>query len=284
MIISKTIKQVRAEAASAREKKKTIGFVPTMGDLHAGHVSLIRAAVAKCDFVVVSIFVNPTQFGPTEDFEKYPRPIEKDLAICENEKVDVVFAPADKEMYPTETFTWVKVEKITESLCGRSRPGHFKGVTTVCAKLFNIVTPDFAFFGQKDAQQAIVIKKMVEDLNLGLEIIICPTVREKSGLAMSSRNKYLTEKQKNDAGFIYEALKDAEKAIAKGEDDTEKIIQLIKNNIQKIPQVNIEYINIVDTETLEEMKKIFGAVLIAVAVKIGTTRLIDNILIDVAKQ
>ena len=284
MIFAKTIQQVRAEIASARKKEKTIGFVPTMGDLHPGHVSLIRAAAKKCDYIVVSIFVNPIQFGPAEDFDKYPRPFENDLRTCENEKVDLVFAPQAKEIYPTEILAWVNVEQLSEPLCGRSRTGHFKGVTTVCAKLFNIVTPDFAFFGQKDAQQAIVIKKMVADLNMPLEIIICPTVREKSGLALSSRNKYLTEKQQNDAAFIYQALKNAEKAIASGSNNPDNIVQLIKTTINRIPDSNIEYINIVDTESLQDLKEIAGRALIAVAVNIGSTRLIDNILIDAQKQ
>jgi len=192
MEIAKTIESVRSLVKAARSRGKKIGFVPTMGALHIGHISLIEAAVKTCDFVVVSIFVNPTQFGPGEDLEKYPRPIDADLEICRKGGVNVVFAPTAEQMYPAENLTWVDVEKLTEPLCGQSRPWHFRGVTTVCAKLFNIVAPDIAFFGQKDAQQAIVIKRMAADLNMPLEIVICPTIRQPDGLAVSSRNQYLT--------------------------------------------------------------------------------------------
>ena len=187
-----------------------------MGALHAGHISLIEAAKRKCDFVVVSIFVNPTQFGPGEDFQKYPRPLKTDLQLCRKAGVDLVFAPTAKEMYSSENLTWVDVEKLTEPLCGRFRPGHFRGVATVCAKLFNIVLPDIAFFGQKDAQQAIVIKRMVADLNMPLKIVICPTIREKSGLALSSRNQYLTDQQKQDAAAIYKSLQKCRQLIKSG--------------------------------------------------------------------
>jgi pantoate--beta-alanine ligase len=196
MEVAETIKSVRKLVKAARDKDKKIGFVPTMGALHIGHISLIEKAVEGSDFIVVSIFVNPTQFGPGEDFEKYPRSFESDLEICRKVGVDVVFAPSSQEMYKKENLTWVNVEKLTEPLCGRSRPGHFRGVTTVCAKLFNIVEPDVAYFGQKDAQQAIVIKQMVVDLNNRVEIVVCPTVRQADGLAVSSRNKYLSEQQK----------------------------------------------------------------------------------------
>ena len=199
MEVAKTIESVRNLVKAARSRKKKIGLVPTMGALHIGHISLVEAAVKDYDFVVVSIFVNPTQFGPGEDFEKYPRPLEADLEICKKTGVDVVFNPAPEQMYPQKNLTWVTVEKLTEPLCGMSRPGHFRGVTTVCTKLFNIVEPDVAYFGQKDAQQAIVIKRMVADLNMPLKIIVCPTVREQSGLAVSSRNQYLSEQQKYDA-------------------------------------------------------------------------------------
>jgi pantoate--beta-alanine ligase len=254
-----------------------------MGALHVGHISLIEVAAKDCDFVAVSIFVNPTQFGPGEDFEKYPRPLEADLEICRKAHVDVVFAPESQQMYPTENVTWVTVEKLTEPLCGRSRPKHFRGVTTVCAKLFNIVAPDAAYFGQKDAQQAIVIKRMVADLNMPLEIVVCPTVREPNGLAVSSRNKYLTAQQKKDAANIYKSLQTCRRLIDVGTTETRQIIAEMQKILQQIPSGQIEYISIVDAETLESIEKIAGKVLAAVAVRLGPARLIDNILVDAGK-
>jgi len=284
MKVAKTIESVRNLVKVARSKGKKIGFVPTMGALHIGHISLIEAAAKKCDFVVVSIFVNPTQFGPGEDFEKYPRPLKADLEICKKAGVDVVFAPATKQMYPQENFTWVNVEKLTEQLCGRFRPGHFSGVTTVCAKLFNIVMPDVAYFGQKDAQQAIVIKRMVTDLNMPLKIVVCPTVRQADGLAVSSRNQYLTEQQKKDAAYIYKALKKSKNLIKTGTTKSKAIISEMRGILKQVPSIKIEYISIVDAGTLQELDKITGRVLIAAAVKIGSTRLIDNILVDVNRR
>ena len=283
MQIAETIESVRDAVRAARSEGQKIGLVPTMGALHVGHVSLIEAAVKDCDFVVVSIFVNPTQFGPSEDFEKYPRPLEKDLEICQKAGVDLVFAPSDREMYSDKTLTWVGVEKLTEPLCGRSRPGHFRGVTTVCTKLFNIVLPDVAFFGQKDAQQAIVISRMVADLNMPLKIVICPTVREPSGLAVSSRNQYLTAQQRIDAANICKSLQKCSDIVESGVSQTETIIAEMQLILQQIPNVRIEYINIVNAETLEDINTITGKILAAVAVKIGSTRLIDNILIDSGK-
>jgi pantoate--beta-alanine ligase len=281
--IAETIESIRASIKAARNENKKIGFVPTMGALHVGHVSLIKAAVKDCDFVVVSIFVNPTQFGPGEDFEKYPRPLEADLDICRKAGVDVVFAPEPEQMYPGQNLTWVNVEKLTEPLCGRSRPGHFRGVTTVCAKLFNIVTPDVAYFGQKDAQQAIVIKKMIENLNMPLEVVICPTVREPSGLAVSSRNQYLTEQRKKDAANIYKSLQKCRAMIDEGVTDAGQIIIEMRKILQHVPSIEIEYISIVNAETLEDINEIAGKVLVAIAIKIGTARLIDNILVDTGK-
>jgi pantoate--beta-alanine ligase len=283
MRVAKKIKSVRRLIKSARRAGKKIALVPTMGALHIGHISLIKSAMKECDFVVVSIFVNPTQFGPGEDFEKYPRPLEADLEICEKAGVDVVFAPTQEQMYPSENITWVNVEKLTEALCGRSRPGHFRGVTTVCAKIFNIVAPDIAFFGQKDAQQAVVIKKMVADLNMPLKIVVCPTVREPNGLAVSSRNQYLTDRQKQDAAFIYKSLQICEKMIKAGAKDTGTIIGEMKKILNQVPSIEIEYVSIVDAETLQDIDRVSGKVLAALAVKIASTRLIDNILIDVAK-
>jgi len=283
MEVAKTIKDVRNLVSNTRSKGGKIGLVPTMGALHAGHISLIEAAVKDCDFVVVSIFVNPTQFGPGEDFEKYPRPLEADLEICRKSRVDVVFAPNPEHIYPSENLTWITVEKLTEPLCGRSRPGHFRGVTTVCAKLFSIVAPDVAYFGQKDAQQAIVIKRMVADLNMPLEIVVCPTVREPNGLAISSRNKYLTARQKNDAANIYKSLQTCRRLIDAGTTETKQLIAEMQKILQQIQSGQIEYISIVDAETLESTEKIAGKVLAAVAVKVGPARLIDNILVDAGK-
>jgi len=283
MEVAKIIEEVRGLVSNARSKGSKIGLVPTMGSLHVGHISLIEAAAKDCDFVVVSIFVNPTQFGPGEDFEKYPRPLEDDLQICRKARIDVVFAPEPEQMYSTENVTWVNVEKLTEPLCGRSRPKHFRGVTTVCAKLFNIVAPDAAYFGQKDGQQAIVIKRMVADLNMPLEIVICPTVRESNGLAVSSRNQYLTAQQKKDAANIYKSLKTCRRLIDAGTTETRQIIAEMQKILQQIPSGQIEYVSIVDAESLESVEKIAGKVLAAVAVKIGPARLIDNILVDAGK-
>ena len=283
MEFAKTIESVRSQVKAARSGGKKVGLVPTMGALHVGHISLIEAAVEKCDFVVVSIFVNPTQFVPGEDFEKYPRPLEADLKICKKAGVDVIFVPTPEQMYPAENITWVSVEKLTESLCGQFRPGHFRGVTTVCTKLFNIVAPDIAFFGQKDAQQAIVIRRMVADLNMPLEIVICPTVREPNGLAISSRNKYLTEQQKKDAANIYKSLQKCRQMIDAGVKETTEIITEMRKILQQVPSIEIEYISIVDAETLRNIDRIAGKALAAVAVKIGPAKLIDNILVDVSK-
>lgn len=283
MEVAETIESVRSLIKAARSGGKKIGLVPTMGALHIGHISLIKAAVKKCDFVVVSIFVNPTQFVPGEDFEKYPRPLDADLEICRKAGTDVVFAPTPEQMYPSENITWVNVEKLTEPLCGQFRPGHFRGVTTVCTKLFNIVAPDIAYFGQKDAQQAIVIRRMVADLNMPLEIAICPTVREADGLAVSSRNKYLTEQQKKDAANIYKSLQKCRQMIDAGVKETTEITTEMRRILQQVPSIEIEYISIVDAETLRNIDRIADKVLAAVAVKIGPARLIDNILVDTAK-
>ena len=284
MEIAKTIESVRNLVKAAHSQGKKIGLVPTMGALHIGHISLIEAAVKRCEFVVVSIFVNPTQFGPGEDFEKYPRPLDADLEICKKAGIDVVFAPAQEQMYGAENLTWINVEKLTEQLCGQSRPVHFRGVTTVCAKLFNIVEPDIAFFGQKDGQQAIVIKRMVADLNMPLEIAICPTIREPDGLAVSSRNKYLTKQQKKDATLIYKSLQKCREMIDARVTDSETIIAEMRKILSHAPSIKIEYISIVDAETLQTTDLIARQVLAAVAVRIGSARLIDNILVDAKKQ
>jgi pantoate--beta-alanine ligase len=280
MDVATTIESVRSLVKAARERGRKIGLVPTMGALHVGHVSLIEAAVNNGDFVIVSIFVNPTQFGPGEDYEKYPRPLEADLAICRKASVDVVFAPMPKEMYPAENLTWVTVEKLTEPLCGRSRPGHFRGVTTVCAKLFNIVEPDAAYFGQKDGQQAIVIQRMVADLNMPLRIVVCPTVREPNGLAVSSRNQYLNDRQKQDAAVIYASLQECRRMIDAGVSDAGQIVGRMRGMLEQVALIKIEYVSIVDAETLEDVQAVGGRVLVAVAVRIGPARLIDNIMVD----
>jgi len=279
----KTIESLGKLVKAMRQQGKTIGFVPTMGAFHKGHMSLIETAVNQSDFVVVSIFVNPTQFAPGEDYEKYPRTIDADLKLCSDVGVDIVFTPSAEQMYPTENLTWVNVEKITAPLCGQFRPGHFQGVTTVCAKLFNIVLPDIAYFGQKDAQQAIVIKKMVSDLNIPLEIVVCPTIREDDGLALSSRNHYLDASQRQDAALIYKSLQTCRKEIENGIKEPETIIEKIRYTLQQAASIQIEYVSILDAESLNDLDNINGRVLVAVAVKIGQTRLIDNIIVDASE-
>ena len=281
MRLTKTITEIKTLVAEAKAQGKMVGFVPTMGALHAGHISLIKAAVKDCDFVIVSIFVNPTQFAPGEDVEAYPRPLDDDLEKCEENNVDVVFAPLPEQMYPQKNLSWVEVEKLTMPLCGRSRPAHFKGVTTVCAKLFNIVQPDRAYFGQKDAQQAIVIKRMVADLNMPQKIVICPTVREKNGLAMSSRNAYLSAEEKKQATLLYAALQECELLIAGGVLDSKAIIGEMRKLLVIGRDIKIDYISIVNADTLEEIDTVSGSVLVALAAKIGPARLIDNVLLEV---
>ncbi len=284
MEVTGKIATVLKRIEQARRHGKRIGLVPTMGALHAGHMSLVNAAVQACDYVVVSIFVNPTQFGPNEDLDEYPCDIEADSRLCEKGGVELIFAPDVSEMYPNRNMTWVNVAELTTGLCGRNRSGHFQGVTTVCNKLFNIVRPDVAFFGQKDAQQAIVIKRMVCDTNLPLEIEICPTVREKDGLAMSSRNKYLDAQQRKDALLLYEALTRARQMVRQGVRSSRQIIAAMNEILQSAPGVAVEYVSIVDPDTLRELVTIIDGAIIAVAAKVHTTRLIDNIIVDLNKQ
>ena len=257
-----------------------VGLVPTMGYLHEGHLSLVKRARAENQWVIVSIFVNPTQFGPREDFKSYPRDTKRDLALLEKEGTDIVFMPSADEMYPAQFNSWVEVEKVAERLEGASRPGHFRGVTTVVAKLFNIIQPARAYFGQKDAQQAIVIRKMVADLNMNLEIVTLPTVREPDGLAMSSRNTYLNPEQRQAAAVLYRALSLAQELWAQGERDAEKLRQEMTALIQKEPLADIEYISIADAETLDELDRVKPRALVSMAVKIGNTRQIDNIVLE----
>ncbi len=262
-----------------RIKGKTVGFVPTMGALHEGHGSLIKEARSENDIVVLSIFVNPIQFGPKEDFKRYPRPINKDKLFCRKEGVDFIFYPAAGLLYPEDFSTYVIVEKLSDALCGKSRPGHFKGVSTIVTKLFNIVNPDAAYFGQKDAVQAAVIKRMARDLNIPVKIKVLPIVREKSGLALSSRNIYLNKREKIDALVCFQSLNLAKSLINKGVRDTDKIINIMRRFIQIKDTAKIDYIDIVDMNSLIHINKITGNCLIALAVWIGKTRLIDNMII-----
>jgi len=282
MKILKKINEVRDEIKKVKKENKIIGFVPTMGYLHEGHISLIKKAKEECDYVVVSIFVNPTQFCPGEDFDRYPRDIERDIKILENEKVDLLFNPDIEEMYKKEHKTWVIVDEISDIYEGKFRKGHFKGVCTVVIKLFNIVQPDKAYFGWKDFQQLIIIKKMVEDLNIPVEIIGCPTIREEDGLAASSRNVYLNEKERKKALCLYKALKKIEEMIKK-----EKIYEceiLIKEGrkiIEEEEGVEIQYLDIVSMDNMKKLEKIEGKAVIIGAIKIGNVRLIDNLIVSV---
>jgi pantoate--beta-alanine ligase len=268
--------------SQARKNNRSIGFVPTMGAMHAGHVSLVRKARKENDLTVVSIFVNPAQFGPKEDLKNYPRPKFNDLNACRREGVDFVFYPKVKEIYPEGFGTFIEVEGLSGLLCGKSRPGHFRGVTTVVAKLFNITQADSAYFGQKDAQQAVIIKKMVNDLNIPVKIKILPTVREKDGLALSSRNVYLGPEERKEAVVLYKALSLAKSLIKKGEKRPQVIISKMRQMIEKVKNADIDYIAIVNPQNLKPVVKISRGCLIALAVKIGKTRLIDNILLGKA--
>jgi len=281
MRIVETINDLKAILRTYKKQGKSIGFVPTMGYLHEGHISLVRMSRQDNDFTVLSIFVNPTQFGPNEDFSKYPRSIEKDSLLAEKAGVDVIFIPSVNEMYPEGFSTSINVDGITDIMCGKSRPGHFKGVTTVVAKLFNIVEPDNAYFGQKDAQQAAIIKKMIKDINMNVKIIICPIIRENDGLALSSRNIYLNVEERKAALILSKSLFEAEKMIDKGERRKEKVLEFLFSSISEEKLANIDYITIVSAESLNNIKIIGGKILIAIAVKIGSTRLIDNVIMEV---
>ena len=265
-----------------RLKGKTIGFVPTMGYLHEGHLSLIRRSKRETDITVLSIFVNPKQFGPKEDFRRYPRDKNRDYRLAKKENVDIILHPSEKEMYPSGFFTEVKTLRLSEGLCGAFRPGHFRGVTTVVSKLLNIVGPDVLYLGQKDFQQAVILKKMVADLNFSAQVRICPTIRDKDGLAMSSRNKYLTRPQRQEAAMIYLALKKAKALIHQGEKRAAVSKRLIWDMLLKTRTRKIDYIECVDAETLRPLKIIKGKLAIALAVWFGRTRLIDNIIVDIS--
>ena len=264
-----------------RELDKTIGLVPTMGALHEGHLSLVREARRMCDVVIVSVFVNPKQFGPQEDFSRYPRDLTKDTMALADYNVDYIFAPPPEEIYPKNFSTYVEVERLSEPLEGAARPGHFRGVATVLTILFNIVRADFAYFGQKDAQQTLVVKRLVRDLAFDTEIVILPTVREDSGLALSSRNAYLDGEDKRAAAVIYRALSHAEAAYSEGERNGKKLADLIRADIEAEPRAEIEYVSVNDADTLERLDRLDDrSVLIAVAARFGKTRLIDNIVLN----
>jgi pantoate--beta-alanine ligase len=279
MKIRTTIEGMRAASRVARQGGLRVGLVPTMGALHEGHLSLVRTAKAQCDAVVVSIFVNPLQFGPTEDLAKYPRTFERDCELLRKERVEFVFAPQVAEMYPRNAVTYVTVEGLSEKLCGRSRPGHFRGVTTVVAKLFHIVEPHQAFFGQKDAAQVAIIRQMARDLNFPVDIVVCPIVREADGLAMSSRNAYLEPQQRQAAPVLYRALQAVQSSFERGEREADRLIESGKVVMGQQSDVRLDYLEIVNPETLEPLEKIENAALVAVAAFLGKTRLIDNVLL-----
>ena len=279
MKICRTIEEMRAASRAARRGGHRLGFVPTMGALHAGHISLVRAAREQCDSVAVSIFVNPTQFGPKEDFSKYPRAFDRDRELLEAESVNFLFAPSTDEMYPAGAATFVNVEGLSEKLCGRSRPGHFRGVATVVAKLFNIVEPDLAFFGQKDAAQAVVIRHMVHDLAFAVEIVVCPIVREADGLALSSRNAYLDPRQRQQATVLHRSLMQVKSMADGGERDSARLIAAARDVFNEEPDVRLDYFEIVDRETLDPVADTSNGALVAVAAFVGTTRLIDNVVL-----
>lgn len=268
-----------------REQDRTIGLVPTMGSLHDGHLSLVREARRMCDVVVVSVFVNPTQFGPSEDFEHYPRDLTKDTALLTDYNVNYIFAPATDEMYPKGFSTYVNVSGLSKPLEGETRPGHFRGVATVVAILLNTVRPDFAFFGQKDAQQSVIIKRMVKDLAFDTEIVVLPTVREEAGLAISSRNLYLSAEERQSASVIHRGLAKAEELFNKGERHGDRLEQMVRTTIESEPGVRVDYVSVVDAETLEKLDKLDERpILIAVAAFVGKTRLIDNTVLNKAKK
>ncbi|MEW6671509.1 MAG: pantoate--beta-alanine ligase [Thermodesulfobacteriota bacterium] len=280
MNIIYSIAEMQAHSNLLRQQGKTIAFVPTMGFLHDGHLSLIREGRSRADVLAVSIFVNPTQFGPTEDLATYPRNFSRDLELIGQEGGDIVFAPSEKELYPEGFETFVKLEALPEHLCGLSRPHFFRGVATVVTKLFNIVKPHVAIFGQKDFQQLTVIRRMVRDLNFDIEIVGCPTVREADGLAMSSRNSYLTPDQRHHARCLYEVLENTQSLLNAGLNDASRLIQAARERILSYPQTDIDYIAICNPETLEDIATVNRPALVALAVKVGTTRLIDNRILD----
>lgn len=279
MKIVSTVEQVREEVKKWRQQGLTVGLVPTMGYLHEGHKSLIDKAVAQNDKVVVSVFVNPIQFGPTEDLATYPRDLERDAALCEDAGAALIFHPEKEDMYFDDFCTYIDMDGLTKGLCGKTRPIHFRGVCTVVGKLFNIVHPDRAYFGQKDAQQLAVVRRMVRDLNFDLEIVGCPIIREEDGLAKSSRNTYLSEEERKAAVILHKGLVKGEEMVRAGEKDVKKVLNAITEIIESEPLAKIDYVEAVDFDNIETIDTIEGSVLVAVAVYIGKTRLIDNFIV-----
>ena len=279
MKIVSTVEQVREEVKKWRQQGLTVGLVPTMGYLHEGHKSLIDKAVAQNDKVVVSVFVNPIQFGPTEDLATYPRDLERDAALCEDAGAALIFHPEKEDMYFDDFCTYIDMDGLTKGLCGKTRPIHFRGVCTVVGKLFNIVHPDRAYFGQKDAQQLAVVRRMVRDLNFDLEIVGCPIIREEDGLAKSSRNTYLSEEERKAAVILHKGLVKGEEMVSAGEKDVKKVLDAITEIIESEPLARIDYVEAVGFDNIETIDTIEGSVLVAVAVYIGKTRLIDNFIV-----
>lgn len=284
MQVITTIAAMRAASRLAQGSRKRLGLVPTMGALHEGHLSLVRAAKARCDLVAVSIFVNPTQFGPNEDLANYPRTFERDCQLLANENADLVFVPSVEEIYPQGAVTWVTVEDLSAKLDGRSRPGHFRGVTTVVAKLFHIVEPHVAFFGQKDAAQLAIIRRMVRDLHIPVEIVSCPIVREPDGLAMSSRNAYLDPQQRKQATVLYRSLMRLKELAESGEKRSAKLIAAGRDEFASEPNVRLDYVEIVNPDSLDPVGDVAKGALVAVAAYLGATRLIDNILLPASMK
>lgn len=273
------MQDVRLAVRDARSRGAVIGFVPTMGALHQGHLSLVHAARGRCDYVVVSIFVNPAQFGPNEDFSRYPRDLSRDARVLEDAKVDLLFAPETAEMYEKEPTTWITVEGLSERNEGRVRPGHFRGVATIVAKLFNIVQPEVAFFGQKDAAQLAVVRRMARELRFPIEIVGCPIVREPDGLAMSSRNAYLSPEERKRATVLYRALQAAQMSFDGGERNAAALVEAAREAFRSAPEALVDYVELLDPETLEPMERVDRVALLAVAARVGQTRLLDNILL-----
>ena len=280
MIIAKTVSEVREQVKTWKREGLTIGLVPTMGYLHEGHASLVRAADAQCDRVVASVFVNPTQFGPGEDLASYPRDFDHDCALLKECGADMVFHPEPEDMYAPDFCTWVDMDVLNEELCGKSRPIHFRGVCTVVTKLLNFAAPDKAFFGQKDAQQLAVIKRMVRDLNMDVEIVGCPIVREEDGLARSSRNTYLSAEERKAALILSRTIALGQKLVQEGEKDANALVEAMKRNIESEPLARIDYVEAVDGINMQPVDKLEGSVLVAMAVYIGKTRLIDNFILE----
>lgn len=280
MKIVTTIQEAKEQIKEWKDQGLSVGLVPSMGYLHEGHASLMKAAVSQMDKVAVSVFVNPTQFGPNEDYDSYPRDLDHDIAICEEQGVDLIFHPSVEEMYGKNYNTYVTMETLGDELCGKSRPIHFRGVCTVVTKLFNILTPDKAFFGQKDAQQLAIIKRMVKDLNMNLEIVGCPIIREEDGLAKSSRNTYLSPEERQAALILSKTIFMGQKMVEEGERDVKTLLDAMKANIETEPLARIDYVEVVDGETMQKVDRIEESVLVAMAVYIGNTRLIDNFIYE----